>query len=56
MWTLSQQDGISSFLLKIQIKYLRRGVGLLKDLNENRNKNYFLNGQLMQSNPAMLIF
>lgn len=45
MWALPQQDGTSSFLLKRQIKSLQRDIKLLKDLNENRKKNYLLNGQ-----------
>lgn len=44
MWALSQQDGMYSFLLKIEIKYIHRDVGLLEDLNESRTKNCFLNG------------
>lgn len=45
MWALPQQDRISSFLLKIQIKSLHRDIKLLKDLNEKRKKKYLLNGQ-----------
>lgn len=45
MWALPQQVGISSFLLKTQIKSLHRDIKLLKDLNENKKKNYLLNAQ-----------
>lgn len=44
MRTLSHQDGIYTFLLKMAIKYLHGDVGLLRYLNESKTRTYFLCG------------